>query len=137
VRGALEDRFFSKVQKTETCWIWTAYKNKKGYGQINSDGYNMKKAHRVSYEMHNGNIPDGLIVCHSCDNPSCVNPQHLWLGTDLQNAQDRDTKGRCRSGISKKQQTHCIRGHEFSKENTRVRANGTRNCRTCHAERSR
>lgn len=92
-KPTLEERFWAKVEKTEACWLWTSTVVSEAfpYGQI-SDAYKGKKrtrlAHRLSYEMHYGAIPDDLKVLHSCDNPRCVNPIHLWLGTSLDNARD-------------------------------------------------
>ena len=95
-RGSLKERFSKKVIKTENCWIWTGGKGKNQYGLIQEAGKASKKllAHRVSYEIHNGKIPDGLVVMHSCDNPSCVNPEHLSLGTHKENTADMIAKGR-------------------------------------------
>lgn len=87
------DRFWRYVQKTSTCWIWTGGRNKQNYGRIGVSG-RMVPAHRVSWELHNGAIPNGLFVCHTCDNPPCVNPTHLWLGTTTDNARDMAAKGR-------------------------------------------
>jgi len=83
------DKFWSKVKKTNKCWWWSAAKDGCNYGRLGN-----KKAHRVSYEMHFGKIPKGIYVCHSCDNPSCVNPEHLFLGTQKQNMLDMVRKGR-------------------------------------------
>ena len=88
-------RFWSKVQKGATCWGWTgAVAN--GYGQFNQYGPNSSpvRAHRFSWEFHYGKIPDGLWVLHHCDNPPCVRPEHLFLGTAADNSQDMVTKGR-------------------------------------------
>ena len=94
-RKTLEERFWSFVKKTKGCWNWTGNKWK-GYGMISA--WNPKprllKAHRLSYELHKGQVPKGLCVLHSCDNPSCVNPKHLFLGTQLDNLQDMREKGR-------------------------------------------
>lgn len=93
----LMQRFWTKVQIPETpdgCWLWTASTNTSGYGQIINDFGKMKLASHISYEIYNGAIPDRLQVLHTCDNPLCVNPNHLWLGTHADNMQDRHDKGR-------------------------------------------
>lgn len=97
-QGTLEERFWKKVskgKKTE-CWEWIGNQSPAGYGRIQRGGKNSPhlNAHRVSYELHNGKIPDGYVVMHKCDNPSCVNPNHLSLGTPRQNTQDMIHKGR-------------------------------------------
>lgn len=75
------------------CFNWKGWKCKKGYGTVVVNG-KMKKAHRVSYAVFRREIPDGLFVCHKCDNPSCINPAHLFLGTQLDNMRDCKAKGR-------------------------------------------
>jgi hypothetical protein len=89
----VEERFFSKIEKTDSCWTWTGSKDRKGYGRI-MVGSKPCLAHRVSYEIRFGPVTKGLFVCHSCDNPTCVNPDHLWLGTNRDNAYDMMEKGR-------------------------------------------
>jgi HNH endonuclease len=87
------DRFWNKVNKTSDCWIWTASRNKKKYGCFKLKG-KTELAHRISWEIHNGTIPDGMSVCHHCDNPPCVRPDHLFLGTNKDNVNDRISKKR-------------------------------------------
>ena len=89
-------RFWAKARKGEACWLWTGAQSSDKYGCFGLDGRTVA-AHRVAWMLTNGPIPSGLLVCHSCDNPRCVNPDHLWLGTNADNARDRDQKGRCRA----------------------------------------
>ena len=142
------ERFFAKVNKTETCWLWTAQKDKKGYGKFWFDG---KKgfAHRYAYKSFNGPIEGKLLVCHSCDVPACVNPEHLWLGTVRDNAVDMVNKNR--HPIHLRPRTHCLKGHDYSVVGTLVfnrtikADDGTvkikeyRNCKECskNAEKKR
>ncbi len=86
-------RFWAKVDKTGECWLWTGACHPQGYGLIKTMT-GMSRAHRVSFEINNGPIPAGLMVRHTCDNPSCVNPNHLVSGTARDNVQDRVTRGR-------------------------------------------
>jgi hypothetical protein len=90
-------RFWQKVDKSGGCWIWTGCKTPLGYGQACCAGGH-RKAHRVSFTISNGPIPDGLDVLHKCDNPSCVNPSHLEAGTHLQNMEQMKIRGRAAVG---------------------------------------
>src|SRR5690349_3504200 len=106
------ERFWSIVDKSKDCWEWKNSLNQSGYGVFyqNSVGY---FAHRVSYFLMNGEIPIGLLVCHKCDNPKCVNPEHLFLGTSKDNMLDKVLKGR----DPNQKKTHCLNGHPFIPEN--------------------
>lgn len=89
-------RFWNKVDKSggdDACWLWTAATRSNGYGQMELLG-RIWKAHRIAYTLAYGEIPDGLVICHSCDCPKCCNPAHLWAGTHADNTRDMDAKGR-------------------------------------------
>jgi len=87
--------FWPQVKKSDTCWNWLA-SPERTYGAVFFNG-RKQQAHRVSYQLFRGEIPDGLNVCHKCDNPKCVNPEHLFLGTQQDNIDDMMRKGRHRS----------------------------------------
>ncbi len=97
----LEDRFWESVDKSGECWLWIKATDRDGYGVTSTKNKKQVRAHRVSWEIHFGPIPDGLCVLHNCpggDNPTCVRPSHLWLGTNDQNMADRKAKGRYANG---------------------------------------
>lgn len=106
VHKPIIDRLLSKAIRTseEGCWLWVGVKNKDGYGYIRgSHRLPITLAHRASYQVFKGEIPDGYCVCHTCDNPSCINPNHLWIGTKAENNKDKVNKGRAhwqRNGIN-------------------------------------
>lgn len=102
---AIEERFWAGVKKTETCWIWTRANNGGDgrthiYGVMSRGrrGEGLIRTHRYSWELHNGSIPEGLCALHRCDEPLCVRPDHLFLGTLKDNTQDMVTKGRASGG---------------------------------------
>lgn len=99
VTVSVEGRFWAKVNKSDDCWLWTAGKDSSGYGKLNvGSRADLKQtiisAHRLSWQIHFGEIPEGLLVCHTCDVPACVNPDHLFLGTDQDNTDDMLKKNR-------------------------------------------
>lgn len=117
------ERFWSKVDKTDYCWNWTASLNEKGYGHFRFNG-KTSKAHRVSYILTYGNILDNLVIDHLCKNTKCVNPDHLEPVTQGENVK-RGLSGKINNPQTTK--THCHRGHEFSG----VRKDGARICHKC------
>ena len=130
----VEQRFWDKVEiiPFHPCWEWTGHQDKDGYGRLRANNKDLR-AHRVSWEMHNKrHIPKGMQIMHSCDNPSCVNPAHLSLGTAQDNANDALSKGRT-VGARLKQRTHCRYGHEYNEENTYMVMGRKRRCRICSA----
>lgn len=88
-----QDRFWERVSRSSRCWIWTGAHDRAGYGWMRIDGI-IIGAHRIAWELAYGPIPDGLLVCHHCDNPTCVRPSHLFLGDHQDNYDDMVTKGR-------------------------------------------
>lgn len=128
---SLSERLAARVNKTASCWIWNGCKGKDGYGAIT---YRQKymSAHRAAYIVANGLIPDGMFVCHHCDNKLCVRPDHLFVGTPQDNVLDCVKKGR----HSKQKNKTCPRGHSFSGRNLRYTKLGHRICVTCHLAKS-
>ena len=109
------------------CMEWRGYTNGRGYPQKTINGRKVL-LHRYSWEWANGPIPDNMCICHSCDNPPCINPDHLFLGTQADNMRDMYAKGRDRG----RRKTHCKHGHPLFGENLYVKpSNGARQCRTC------
>src|SRR3990172_4034815 len=119
-----ETRFLSKVRRSADCWEWLGSHDRDGYGRFWR--YGECRAHRISYEVFVGRIPDGLTIDHLCENPGCVNPAHLepvLIGVNLLRS---DTPA-----ARNARKTHCPKGHEYTPGNTHRRANGKRECREC------
>ena len=118
-------RFWTKVEFTDTCWLWTGCTDRYGYGQFGTHR-EVGSAHRWAYEFCVGPIPDGLQIDHLCRTRPCQKPDHMELVTSRVNT----LRG---EGITaqKARQTHCLRGHEFSAENTYITKAGSRGCRAC------
>ena len=125
-----EARFWQKVDKTDTCWLWTAAKAQ-GYGRFYCGG-RLHAAHRWSYELLIGPIPEGLHLDHLCRNPASVNPAHLEPVTQRENI-IRGTAPAAEHAAA----THCPQGHPYDEANTYLAPNGWRQCRTCRAVHSR
>lgn len=125
MKTSILTRFEAKINKTESCWLWTAAINSdNGYGRFDGRKYGLSSyAHRVSWEIYRGPIPEGSQVLHRCDIRSCVNPEHLFLGSQQDNIDDMVNKER--AWFSKKDK--CPKGHEYDITDNR----GKRKCRTC------
>ena len=121
-----EQRFWEKVVKTPTCWIWIKSTDDCGYGMFSD--LQTHRAHRWSYENLIGPIPAGLVLDHLCRNTRCVNPAHLEPVTNDENL-ERGWGRRVKNGWV----NHCIHGHEFTLENTYINGQGRKVCRTCSA----
>lgn len=128
-RTSIEARFWPKVQKTPTCWIWTAGTTKDGYGRIYLGGGRGAKrsvAHRVAYELLVGSVPDGMVLDHLCRVTSCVNPDHLEVVTVREN-----TRRGTNAWATAHRTGTCHRGHSLAEGNYYVGTNGSRTCKEC------
>jgi hypothetical protein len=137
--------WWSKVNAGDECWLWTASLDADGYGKfavgLGGSAQRHVRAHRFAYETFVGSIADGLVVCHRCDTPNCVRPDHLFLGTPLDNNDDKVSKGRAAPvwgrPLNHLRQTECKNGHPFDEANTYIDARGFRSCRICRREAAR
>jgi hypothetical protein len=138
----MAERFWAKVDKSGDCWLWTGGLASKGYGQV-WVGFGKKcLAHRVAWELTHGTLPahesyHGICVLHRCDNPRCVRPSHLFVGTIGDNIRDMHRKGRFKVW-DRNRRTHCRRGHLYTPETSMPSSpSGGRQCRTCKNQRDR
>jgi hypothetical protein len=120
------DRLEDKMLVGDGCWEWMACKDKDGYGIVAENGYHMRRAARVVYELWRSPIPEGLQIDHLCRNRGCVNPWHLEPVTQRENMLRGDTFAARHAA-----KTHCPRGHEYTLENTYRSKRGQRECRHC------
>ena len=131
--------FWSGVDRSGgqgACWPWIGSTNfSGGYGQSHFHGKRIG-AHRAAYILTHGPIPDGMWVLHHCDNPPCVNPAHLFLGSTTDNMRDAARKGRV-GGIAQRRRSHCPQGHPYAGDNVRIAPRGDRTCRQCARDRER
>jgi hypothetical protein len=136
-KKTLSQLFWERVDKSDSCWNWKGSINAGGYGVFTFGGRSGKKlyGHRVSYEIHKGNIPSNLEIDHLCRNRKCVNPDHLEAVTRSINTL-RGIGPKLLSQINGSK-THCKHGHEFNESNTIYRKNGGRKCRECSKNRKR
>jgi len=129
MRAPVKERFWAKVDKTDGCWLWTAHCNENGYGYFRL-GHKHVRAHRLSWAMANGPIPEGFVVQHKCDVRDCVRPSHLELGSQPENIADMDRKNRRAMTTSRPRDT-CHRGHPMVEDNLYFYHRNGRQCRTC------
>lgn len=123
-------RFFSRVKKTESCWVWVG-PTSDGYGRFSLSKKLKVGAHRYSYELHKGPIQQGMVIDHLCRNRACVNPEHLSEKTNRENLL---APGSQSVNAINARKTECPKGHPYTTENTAWRA-GKRHCRACERER--
>lgn len=124
-------RFWAKVKRggANECWLWQGAKCGRGYGRAQIDRHKRTAAHRLSYHITHGGIPEGKVIDHLCRNPSCVNPAHLDPVDNRENVVRGDAPRMLK--MRNRSVTHCPRGHEYTEDNTRLCSRGKRNCRAC------
>lgn len=121
------------------CWVWQGHTNKQGYGRIKWGGKRSMTTHRLAFAVANdlnvNDLPPSVVIRHTCDNPPCVNPDHLLAGTHADNCRDKIERGRdvgCHTP-----RTHCPHGHPYDEANVYITSRGWRACRACHIQRCR
>lgn len=133
-------RVLARSEREGDCLVWQGVRLRGRHGLVGvkrNGKWRTLYTHRVAWEATYGPVPEGMVVCHRCDNPPCVNPEHLFVGTQRDNLNDMRAKGRHNPDdiwVANRKKTHCKRGHEFTPENTRLRqtAEGvSRVCRAC------
>jgi len=142
---SLAVRFWGHVDKSDIggCWLWIGTRSR-GYGHFTlNETRSPERAHRTAWRLVHGNIPHGIFVLHRCDNPACVRPDHLYLGTQADNIRDAFRKGRIDtkrasvvSAVKQRVRMQCPNGHEYTSDNTYMDGN-IRSCRVCRNERQR
>lgn len=121
------------VRGAQECWPWRGQIDHKGYA-LTKFRSKVRRASQVAWEIANGRpFPEGLLACHECDNPACVNPVHIWPGTQLDNIRDMIAKGR----MANLQKERCPAGHPYSGDNLRMRKDGSRGCKACDRDNKR